>query len=125
MLKIIILALITIILSLIIKQKSPEFSLIINVCGGILILFICFDYLSEIISFYSGLSANINIDSNIIKLALKIISVGFLTEFISDLASDFGNNTIASKVIFGGKIVICLITLPIVRELVTLLLSFY
>lgn len=125
MLKIIILALISIFLSVILKQRSPEFSMIVSVAGGLLILFLCFDYLSELISFYSNLSSSINIDNDIIKTALKIISVGFLSEFISDLANDFGNSAIGSKIIFGGKIVICIITLPVVKELISLLFSFY
>lgn len=125
MFKIIIIALITLFLSVIIKQRSPEFSMVISVVGGLLILFICFDYLSEIILYYSNLSSNVNVDSGIIKTALKIISVGFLSEFISDLANDFGNTAVASKIIFGGKVVICLITLPVVKELVSLLFSFY
>ncbi len=124
MLKIIIIALITLFLSITIKQKSPEFSVVINVTGGLLILFFCFDYLSEVLSFYSSLGSSVNIDSNIIKIAFKIISVGFLTEFVSDLAVDFGNSSIASKVVFGGKVVICLITLPVVKELISLLFSF-
>lgn len=124
MLKIVILALITIFLSVIIKQKSPEFSVVINVTGGLLILFLCFDYITEIISYYSVVGSSVNIDSSIIKLALKIVCIGFLTEFISSLATDFGNSAIASKVVFGGKIVICVITLPVVKELVSLLFSF-
>lgn len=124
MLKIIIIALITLFLSITIKQKLPEFSVVINVTGGLLILFFCFDYLSEVLSFYSSLGSSVNIDSNIIKIAFKIISVGFLTEFVSDLAVDFGNSSIASKVVFGGKVVICLITLPVVKELISLLFSF-
>ena len=124
MLKIIIIALITLFLSITIKQKSPEFSVVINVTGGLLISFFCFDYLSEVLSFYSSLGSSVNIDSNIIKIAFKIISVGFLTEFVSDLAVDFGNSSIASKVVFGGKVVICLITLPVVKELISLLFSF-
>lgn len=125
MLKIVVLALITIFLSIIIKQKSPEMSIVINVTGCLLILVYCFDFITEIISYYSSLSSQINIDSSIIKLALKIVCIGFLTEFVSSLAADFGNSAVASKVIFGGKVVICLITLPIVKELVSLLFSFY
>ncbi len=125
MIKIVILSLITIFLSVIVKQKSPEFSMIINIAGGLLILSFTFNYLSELISYYSTLGSSVNIDSSIIKTALKIISVGFLTEFVSSLANDFGNNSIASKVVFGGKVVICIIMLPIVKELVALLLAFY
>ena len=125
MLKIIIISLICVFLSLIIKQKSPEFSLIISCAGGILILILCFDYISEIISFYSSVSGSVGIDNEIIKIALKVIGIAILTEFVSELASDFGNNVISSKVVFGGRVVICLIMLPIVRDLLSLLFSFY
>ena len=125
MLKIIIISLICVFLSLIIKQKSPEFSLVISCAGGVLIISLCFDYLTEIISFYSTLGGGVGIDNDIIKVALKVIGVGILTEFVSELASDFGNNVISSKVVFGGRVVICLIMLPIVRDLVSLLFSFY
>ena len=125
MLKIISISLICVFLSLIIKQKSPEFSLIVSCSGGVLILILCFDYLVEIVSFYSLLGNKVGVDVGIIKIALKICCVGILTEFVSELASDFGNNVIASKVVFGGRVIICLIMLPIVKDLVLLLFSFY
>ena len=125
MLKIIIISLICVFLSVIIKQKSSEFSLIINCAGGVIILILCFDYITEIINYYISISDGIGIDNSIVKVALKIIGIGILTEFVSELAGDFGNNVIASKVVFGGRVVICLIMLPIVRDLVSLLFSFY
>lgn len=125
MLKIVIISLITIILSVIIKTKSQEISLLINVAGGFIILFYIFDYFNEVVLFYLNIGGDFGIENNVIKIALKIIGVGFLTEFTSNLASDFGNSSIASKIIFGGKVVICGITLPIVKDLILLLFSFY
>ena len=125
MLKMIIIALITMLLSIVFKKQSGEFSMMINIAGGLIILFLTFDYISELFSYYINLSSNIGIDNSIIKTAVKVISIGYLSEFVSDLAVDFGNNVIASKIIFGGKVVICLIILPVVKELVSLLFSFY
>ena len=125
MIKIAIISLITIFLSLVLKQKSLEFSAIITVCGGVLILFLTFDYISELIGFYVSFGEEIGVESNVIKIALKLIGVGFLTEFISDLANDFGNSVVASKVVFGGRVVVCLIMLPVLKDLISLLSSFY
>ena len=124
MLKIISIALISLILFVVLKQKSPELAMVVSVAGGMLILFFCFEYLSEIVSYYINLSSSIGIESSIIKIALKIVCVGFLTEFVSDLAVDFGNMAISSKIVFGGKVVICVIILPVVKELVSLLFFF-
>ena len=99
--------------------------MIVSVAGGMLILFFCFDYLKDVISYYSNLSSSIGVDSDVIKIAVKIVCVGFLTEFVSDLAIDFGNSAISSKILFGGKVVICVIILPVVKELVSLLFLFY
>ena len=125
MLKIIAISLISLVLFVILKQKLPEFAMVVSVAGGMLVLFFCFDYLTEIVSYYTNLSSAVGVDSNIIKIALKLVSVGFVTEFISDLATDFGNLAIASKLVFGGKVVICVIILPVVKDLVSLLFSFY
>ena len=124
MLKIIIVSLVTLFLSVIIKQKNPEISVVINVCGSLLIFIFSFEYLKEIFGFYMEISGSINVSENIIKLAIKILGIGYLTEFVSNLACDFGNTTIASKVIFGGKVVICLLVLPVIKSLLSLLFSF-
>ena len=125
MIKIIIIALISVFLSVIIKQKSPEFSLMTSYSGGVLILILAFEYLSEVVSFYVSIGDSVGIDVDILKLALKIVSIAVLTEFVSDIACDFGNGVIASKVVFCGRVVICLIMLPIIRNMVSLLFSFY
>ena len=82
MLKIISISLISLVLYVILKQKSPEFAMIVSVAGGMLILFFCFDYLKDVISYYSNLSSSIGVDSDVIKIAVKIVCVGFLTEFV-------------------------------------------
>ncbi len=124
MLKIISIALITVFLSAIIKNKSSEISLIVSICGGVLIFMLCFEMLENVVDFFMETSEKLVIDFDIIKLIIKVIGVGYITEFTADIVEDFGNKTIASKVILGGKLVVCGITLPIIRKLFLLLFSF-
>jgi stage III sporulation protein AD len=56
-------------------------------------------------------------------IVLKILGIGYLTEFTADIAEDFNNKIVASKVILGGKVAICVMSLPILKELLALLLS--
>ena len=70
------------------------------------------------------ISENFYIDSDILKLSLKILGVGYSTEFITDIAEDMGNKIISSKILFAGKVVICVLTLPIIKRLFSLLFSF-
>ena len=73
-------------------------------------------YLKELYSF-----ASLSLDY--FDVVLKIVGVGYITEFTADIAEDFGNKNIASKVILGGKIVICTMSIPIIKSLLTVLLS--
>ena len=124
MIKIVAISIITVFLSAIVKQKNNEFALIINVCGGVLIFMSVYELFEEVINFFINSGDEIYIDSSLIKLAIKIIGIGYITEFTADIVEDFGNKTIASKVVFGGKVVVCGMTLPIIKKLFALLFSF-
>lgn len=124
MIKIVAISIITVFLSSIVKQKNSEFATIINVCGGVLIFMSVYEMFEEIMNFFIASSDELLIDSSIIKLAIKIIGVGYITEFTADIAEDFGNKNVSSKVVFGGKVIVCGMTLPIIRKLFSLLFSF-
>ncbi|MBP3581821.1 MAG: stage III sporulation protein AD [Clostridia bacterium] len=123
MLKIIIIAIICIFISSCIKTQNQEISNIISICGGVIIFLLCIDKIKEFVEYFSSLYLITNIDFNYLSLILKIIGVGYITEFTADIAEDFNNKIIASKVILGGKVVICVMSLPILKELFVLLLS--
>lgn len=123
-LKILSISIISIFLSSLLKQSKPEFSGIVNVCGGVLIFLLCIDELSSILSYFSELYELSNVGVDFMPVVMKIIGVGYITEFASDIAEDFGNKVIASKVLLGGKLAICSLTIPIIKKLLSLLLSF-
>lgn len=123
-LKIIFIAIICIFASSCIKSFSVEFSNIISVCGGVLIFLLCIDEISNIIKYFSEIYNITNLKFEFLSIVFKIIGVGYITEFAADIAEDFGNQVVASKVLLGGKLVICGMTLPIIKNLLSILLSF-
>ena len=124
MLKIVSIALISVFLSSIIKNKNQEIAIIISICGGVLIFMLCFEMLEEVISFFIESNEKFVIDLDVIKLIVKVIGIGYITEFTADIVEDFGNKIIASKVVLGGKLIVCCITLPTIKKLLLLLFSF-
>lgn len=123
-LKIVIIAIICVFVSSVLKSYNAEFSNIVSVCGGIIIFLLCVDELTQIITYFTEIYNMTNLNFDFLSIVLKIIGVGYITEFASDLAEDFGNKTISSKVLLGGKIVICGMTLPIIKKLLSILLAF-
>lgn len=121
--KIIIVAAVTIVVSSVIKQYRADISLLINICGGLLIVLMSISGLNQIIESMVNLPSYGNITQGVVKPLVKVIGIGYITEFCADMAEDAGNKTICSKIIFGGKIAICVVALPIITNMLSAILS--
>ena len=121
--RIFIIAIICIFLSATLKRYNQEFATLVNVCGGVIIFLICVDEIKNILEYFVSFYNLSNLNFDFLTPILKVIGVGYVTEFTADIAEDFGNGLIASKVLLGGKIVICTMTLPIIEKLLSVLFS--
>lgn len=122
--KIIFIAIICIFISSSLKKYNSEISSIVSVCGGVIIFLLCLDELSSILEYFKEIYNYTDLDFDFLSTIFKILGIGYITEFTADIAEDFGNSVIASKILLGGKIVICGMTLPIIKKLISILLSF-
>ena len=123
-LKIVFIAIICIFISSSLKKYNSEISSIVSVCGGVIIFLLCLDELSSILEYFKEIYNYTDLDFDFLSTIFKILGIGYITEFTADIAEDFGNSVIASKILLGGKIVICGMTLPIIKKLISILLSF-
>lgn len=115
--KIIGVGLIALIIIVIIKQYKPEFAIYISLVSGIIIIFLVFGKLSGIISILTDLSKKAGINATYLSIILKITGIAILTEFGVSICKDAGETAIASKIEFGGKIIIISISVPIIAAL--------
>lgn len=115
--KIIGIALISLVIITIVKQYKPEFSVYISLMAGCIILFLAFDKLADIINLLSNLASRSSINGSFITLLLKITGIAILTEFAVSICKDAGESSIANKVDIGGKIMIVAVSVPIISGL--------
>ena len=120
--KIIAIGAVTIITSAILKSYRQDISLIVSVCGGVAIVLLS---LGELNNIFTGLLSLDSSTKAVIEPMMKVLCVGYLTEFCSDMAEDVGNKTIQSKILLGGKISICAIAVPIVSKMLSTILSLF
>lgn len=121
--KILFISIICIFSSALLKKYNAEISVLASVCGGVLIFILSAQQLSMIFNNLKELYNFTNLSYDFLKVVFKVIAIGYITEFTADIADDFGNGVISSKVVFGGKLVICGISLPIIKELLEILFS--
>ncbi len=121
--KIIAIGIITMFAYVIVKQIKPEFSIIIGLVGSILILLNLTDMIEGIINTFFNLAEKTGVSTDLFTLVLKIIGIGYLTEFAANLCTDSGCNSIADKILLGGKLIIMMLSLPIVTNLIDVIVG--
>jgi len=122
--KIIGVALITTITTIILKCTKPELSIAVMITGIIIILFYLLDMVQGALAVFSMISNETGVENGLLKLLLKIVGVGYLTEFGAGILTDFGSASMADKVALGGKVTILILSLPILESLLTLVRGF-
>ena len=117
MIKILILAIILGIILFVIKNVNYEFFIVSSVLAGIILSIYILKLISEEIIFIKNL-INFNSQSNeIIKIIIKIVGIGYLTDFSTQTLNDFGLQSLSSKVVLAGKVIILYVSLPIFATL--------
>ena len=121
--KIIGIGLIALVIILILKQYKPEYAIYVSLIAGILILTLSLGQLSGIINLLKDISSKANINTKFLSLLLKITGISFLTEFAVSISKDSGESAIANKIDLGGKVLIIVISIPIITALLETVLK--
>lgn len=121
--KIIGISLITTISVLIIKPTKPDIAMLLGVTGGVLVFLCIVDLLEQVFGIFESIMQTMNLDSELFVLLIKIIGVGYITEFSANICLDSGNSSMASKLLLAGKLVIFVMSIPIITSLVELIVS--
>jgi len=121
--KIIGVGLTALVIIIIIKQYKPEFAIYASLIAGAIILFMIMDKLAGVINLLTSLTTKASVNTEFIKILLKITGISILTEFAVSVCKDSGETAIASKIDLGGKIIIITMSIPIISSLLELILK--
>ncbi len=121
--KIIGLALVIVVAVILVKQTKPELAMLVGVAGGVILFFYIIDLLEQVYGVFSYILDSTGLNSELFVVLLKIVGIGYLTEFSANICSDSGNNAIASKVMLAGKLIIFVLAIPIIRSLIDIIVG--
>jgi stage III sporulation protein AD len=123
LLKVLILGIIISILAIFLKSIKPEYSFLCIIAGSIIILIYILKSSVEVFGFFDMVVEKTGINNELFYTMLKIIGVGYLVEFSANVCRDSGNSTIADKIILAGKVMIFIVSMPIISNLFNLVLG--
>lgn len=100
------------------KTAKPEFVVFASIATGVVMVAIMLSSLTDVVIAFDDIVQKSGVNDEVFAIVLKIIGIGYLTEYSSSVATDAGCVSIAQKLQFGGKIIIFLMSISIVKALV-------
>jgi len=121
--KIVGIGIVSCVIVLVVKQLKPELAVTVIVATTVFMLIYILKYFTQIFVVFDAIVEKTGVNKDLFTILIKIIGVGYLTEFGASICEDTGNSSIASKVVLGGKIAIFIMAIPIITNLFNLILD--
>ncbi len=123
-LQIVLLAILTAILYLIVKDLHPTIAYLLVVVSGIMIFLSIIDQIAYVFQLVDYVSDQANIDHIYVETILKVVGIAYIVEIGASMTRDAGLESLATKVELAGKIFIVLLAVPIIRSVIETILAF-
>ena len=112
------------ILILVIKEYRPDLARLLSVVTGIIILLFMLEYLYAVINVITEVALRAEVDVIFLQTLFRIVGVAYIAEFGAQVCRDAGENAVASKIEFAGKMFILALAVPIIISVMESILSF-
>ena len=110
-------------LAVAIRTERPEIGMLLGVCGSVLIFFMILPQLAAAVQVFNHLAEGVPADAGYIGIILRIIGIAYIAEFGAQVCADAGENAIASKIELSGKVLVMLMSAPIILGLMRMISS--
>lgn len=119
--KIVGIGIIATILAVILREQKPEIALQVSIVTGLIIFVFVITKLNSVVVVLKYFASKTNIDLIYFTTILKVIAIAYITEFGAQVCKDAGEGSIASKIEFGGKVLIMIMAIPILAALMDII----
>ncbi|MFW6021908.1 MAG: stage III sporulation protein AD [Halanaerobiaceae bacterium] len=122
-LKIVGTAIIAAIFIIVIKQEKPELAFQLSLVTGIIILMFIINQVGVVIELLNQLARKAHVDMIYFNTIIKIIGIAYIGEFGAEITRDSGQSALAGKIEMAAKILIMVISIPIMLSLIESILT--
>ena len=110
-----------VIMIIILKGYRPEMALVLSIVTGIGIMLFAIYKMSSVINILNDLVTKSGINKDVLLIIIKVIGIAYIVEFGKNICIDAGQNSIATKLEMAGKVIIVVLTIPLISSLVNVL----
>lgn len=123
MIKVVGIVLTALIINIVLKNYSKEFTFLINIVCTIIIFTLISKDLKGIVDRLTSISNEISVLLPYIKIMLKILGISMIAQLFSDLCRDNGENTLANQTELSAKIIILVTALPLFTTIMDIMIG--
>lgn len=123
MIKVVGIVLTALIINIVLKNYSKEFTFLINIVCIIIIFTLISKDLKGIVDRLTSISNEISVLLPYIKIMLKILGISMIAQLLSDLCRDNGENTLANQTELSAKIIILVTALPLFTTIMDIMIG--
>ena len=102
------------------SNATKAFSLLIRLVTVVLLMLFIVQQLGDVFQVIKELADKINMDKGYLSIILKIIGIAYIGEFGYQLCKDAGEEAIGTKIQLAGKVMIFVISAPVIFAVVEL-----
>lgn len=113
-------AFVTAVAAILVKSTKPELALVVTIAGSIILLLFALEIFRGSMDIFAEIARATGLSATIVKTLLKMVGIGYIVEFSAGVLHDFGQDSLADKLIFCGKIVILVLAVPILESVLGL-----
>lgn len=106
---------------LVLRAYRPELAVQAAVAAGVVLLLIAVTELSGVMAMIDQIVAKYGLNSEHIKVVIKVIGIAYLAQFAAQTCRDAGEGAIASKVELVGRVLIVTVAIPVVISILDVL----
>lgn len=121
--KIVGLSVFAVIMIIILKNYRPEMALVLSIITGIGIMLYAISKMSSVINVLNDLVSKSGVNTDFLLVIIKVIGIAYIVEFGKNVCIDAGQSSIATKLEMAGKVVIVVLTIPLISSLVNVLVG--
>lgn len=110
-----------VIMIIILKSYRPEMALVLSIVTGIGIMLFAIYKMSSVINILNDLVTKSGVNKDFLLIIIKVIGIAYIVEFGKNICIDAGQSSIATKLEMAGKVIIVVLTIPLISSLVNVL----
>lgn len=109
--------------AILLKEYKPVYAVCIAIITSVLIFLMTLSEIKYVFSVIDTISQRLSLNSEYIRTIIRIIGFSYLSRFGSEICRDAGQNAIAQKIEFAGKVMIIATSIPILTSVLNLLIG--